>query len=356
MSEFKFFCSQCGQHLSADESWAGKQIQCPSCQAPLVVPQMAVAAAPAAPKLATATSPPPVIPTSQPAFTQPSAPTIAAPVRSLSLMALASLVLVLATLPLNLVGKKVGWPLGLLGFIPGILCGHAALAELRSNRRLMGAPLAWIGLVLGYLILIITLVGLAFYGYRRFVKKEEPAMARKPPYTVPGITPANPNFRASPNATVPNQPAPTPVPRRPTDPKVTTNPLTAEIPNAALSGTVLGGDFKADTAVVTAQGLELKQGQGSFPDASVILFLFASGQPLDGRKFVFSSQSSAGIRPHVHVRRKEGGKVNVASSNYALRLEFGQRQGDKLPGRIFLELPQRMETKLAGTFEATVSP
>ena len=49
-------------------------------------------------------------------------------------------------------------------------------------------------------------------------------------------------------------------------------------------------------------------------------------------------------------------KVEIVTSNYALRLEFGERQGDKIPGRIFLEMGQRHGTKVAGTFEATVKP
>src|ERR1700677_4713954 len=39
MSEFKFSCPSCGQHIQADDGYSGRQINCPSCQSTLVVPQ-----------------------------------------------------------------------------------------------------------------------------------------------------------------------------------------------------------------------------------------------------------------------------------------------------------------------------
>ena len=40
MSEFKFSCPQCGQHIQCDTLWSGRQINCPACQQPLVVPSL----------------------------------------------------------------------------------------------------------------------------------------------------------------------------------------------------------------------------------------------------------------------------------------------------------------------------
>lgn len=45
MTEFKFFCPQCGQHIQCATDYAGTQINCPVCQQVIVVP----APAPAAP-------------------------------------------------------------------------------------------------------------------------------------------------------------------------------------------------------------------------------------------------------------------------------------------------------------------
>ena len=38
MAEIKFSCPQCGQHISGNEQWSGRQIQCPVCATALTVP------------------------------------------------------------------------------------------------------------------------------------------------------------------------------------------------------------------------------------------------------------------------------------------------------------------------------
>ena len=40
MAEIKVSCVQCGQHVQCDEGFSGRQINCPSCQQPFVVPQI----------------------------------------------------------------------------------------------------------------------------------------------------------------------------------------------------------------------------------------------------------------------------------------------------------------------------
>ena len=38
MSEFKFNCPHCDQHLKADEQFSGRQIQCPNCNHLIRIP------------------------------------------------------------------------------------------------------------------------------------------------------------------------------------------------------------------------------------------------------------------------------------------------------------------------------
>ena len=70
MSDFKFACPGCGQRIAVNDNYVGHQINCPACQAPIVVP--ANPAAPAAPVviktslgagIPTAAPPPPGAPT-----------------------------------------------------------------------------------------------------------------------------------------------------------------------------------------------------------------------------------------------------------------------------------------------------
>jgi hypothetical protein len=58
MSEFKFSCPQCGQHIQCDSGYSGVQINCPACQQAIVVPQ--------APRSAAAPSSAPPVPPQAP--------------------------------------------------------------------------------------------------------------------------------------------------------------------------------------------------------------------------------------------------------------------------------------------------
>src|SRR5450432_2544855 len=61
MAEFKFACPQCGQNIQCGTGYAGMQINCPTCQKPIVVP-------PAPPSAAVPTAvpvPPPAAPPSR---------------------------------------------------------------------------------------------------------------------------------------------------------------------------------------------------------------------------------------------------------------------------------------------------
>jgi DNA-directed RNA polymerase subunit RPC12/RpoP len=49
MSEFKFFCSSCSQHILCDTGHSGMRINCPACQQAIVVPQAPTAPMPAPP-------------------------------------------------------------------------------------------------------------------------------------------------------------------------------------------------------------------------------------------------------------------------------------------------------------------
>jgi hypothetical protein len=49
MAEIKFSCPRCGQHISGNEQWSGRQIQCPICATSLTVPGALPPQTPAAP-------------------------------------------------------------------------------------------------------------------------------------------------------------------------------------------------------------------------------------------------------------------------------------------------------------------
>ena len=55
MSDFKFFCPECGQKIAYDETYSGQPITCPACQKPVVAPPVLITAAMAEPAMAGAT-------------------------------------------------------------------------------------------------------------------------------------------------------------------------------------------------------------------------------------------------------------------------------------------------------------
>jgi hypothetical protein len=149
MSEFKFLCPECGQKISCDAGLSGNQIGCPACQKSITIPASPMAAPAAvmssdAPPRVTSAPPPPM---RQPAPARPSASAAAKPPEAdpsrYSWLAIASLVSSVFVV---------------LGFIPGIICGHLARAKMRKDIFLMGEKMANAGLIISYCVMIITLV------------------------------------------------------------------------------------------------------------------------------------------------------------------------------------------------------
>ena len=62
--------------------------------------------------------------------------------------------------------------IGPLGYIPGIIFGHAARSECKKNPQLMGRGVALAGLIIGYACLILTIVVVVlFIKYLHFTFK-----------------------------------------------------------------------------------------------------------------------------------------------------------------------------------------
>lgn len=359
MSEFKFSCNQCNQHIAVEDAWTGHQIQCPNCQASIVVPANPARIAP--PPVLPVSAPPPAAPAPV-ATRRAAAPTGPAPVK-FWILALVSPFLMLLVLPLTFIGIMVtkSWLGGLISMaacIPALLCGRAAIEERNSRASVkagqlsgVGAVFAWTGVVLSCVWLILTLIGFCRFTY----------------YKVTGTTPPKSLFSTSsssgrfntPETTLPHNSASTPTrtittPARPADPPVTTNPQTVAIPEGVPSGTVLGSPFKCTGIQYSpmAAVLDIDQGAASNPQASVKLFLFNNQMPLAGTSFVVAPDQSMGAKqPHVHLKGSNG-KVDAVMNGYVLRLEFSQPDAKGiLTGHLYLELPQSYQTKVSGTFK-----
>jgi hypothetical protein len=386
MSEFKFSCPNCGQHLVGDESWAGQRINCPACQSNVVIPNPDGAGSHGSAPVFTAQTPLPSLPrTMSPAdWKRPTTQRVCG-------LATASLVLALLALPLTVAAVFVRLPLGLLVCVPGVICGHLALGKIRRNAALTGTVYALAGISAGYVFAASVLLG-AWVMYTA-PDVEDTMMAGLslpavtpypgPPSVAPRSAPMpRPPFRqpqgqVSPRssspptlaARPPSLPPPTRLPQTPVrpsfrpiptysssqqrvDPKVTTNPQAVLIPGVPASGRLGGQNFSVTRATLQGDVLKLAQGTEMVPEFEVTIFLF--GQAGSGKTLFVPSANASFTMPHVHFRWKNasGPQMGALSENYVMRLELGTPVGNFVSGRIYLELPQSYQTKLAGTFQA----
>jgi len=160
------------------------------------------------------------------------------------------------------------------------------------------------------------------------------------------------------------RPATTP-PERPSAnrPRWTLDLAKVRIPDQPAGGRIHGRPFTPDRAELKWNGwLELRQGKDFIPDLSleVVVFLKA-GEKLDGRTVRITPDSDAGTSPYVTLNWRHKGTSNtsnppsttfmgVRDQKYAMILEFGKATGGKLPGRIYVCLPDKEHSVVAGTF------
>jgi hypothetical protein len=128
----------------------------------------------------------------------------------------------------------------------------------------------------------------------------------------------------------------------------------AAIPAGSARGMVNGAAFSVEQATIQGGILKLRQGREFFADREFVLFLFLKGAAPDGRRIVGTGEDFS--NPHVHLSYKVEGKgvpkTEIFMKGYRITLEFGQRSGNRLPGRIDLRLPDKAGSFVSGTFEA----
>jgi hypothetical protein len=270
MSEFKFACPVCGQHITADSSASGTQLDCPTCFQKIIVPQ--------------------------------------APASSDSKFILAA--------------AQAGKPRPAAGATAG------DLGPLRKTRDL-GSILALIGMGI-----VLCAVGVgAFY----FRDKLFPARQRPKHVAATGeVQKASSSQAGSP---------------------WTLELTNAVIPSTTASGRVRGAAFSCERAALVGGNLNLRQGTGSPPDLAVTVSLFAKlGEELSGKTIEVLPDRLPPV-PKITVRWKSDqpkGSSHSYTSGYLLRIVFGQAEGGRIRGKLYLALPDEGKTCVAGTFDAEI--
>lgn len=264
MSEFKFACPICGQHLTADVLNSGGQIDCPTCFRKLIVPQ--------------------------------------APASSDSKLILSA----------KLAGEHR-------------TSRDEVVSSLRSKRR---HPLTrWSALAV--LALVLAAAGL---WARIYLERQAGSREAKPAL---------------------ESPAP------PVERKVhsfwTADLTKVVLPETPVGGKVIGEVVEGAGADLDGGTLTLRATNG--PQGELSIYLFAQ-QPRDlsGKAFAIPRERPA-PRPRVELTWQAGTNRHRVTfeENYVLKMSFGQPINGRVPGEIYLSLPDDYKSFVAGRFVAEIT-
>jgi hypothetical protein len=331
MSDFKFPCPKCGQSILCDTINACMTIPCPACQVNLTVPPPPPAVPAAGGKLSinkvaahSAPPPPPPGATGAPAKPSWGAKTTGVVVpKKTSGLAITSLVCSI---------------LGLSIF--GIVFGHSARARIAKNSTLKGKGLATAGLVIGYLSLAASI---AWFGFAvpYFKKQAEQAAAAQ---------------KAAEEQAEADRVAAEKAKARAEAAKAawTLDLASVKFPARTASGKQHGVPFSAEAVILQNGYLTLRQTTGSSRQF-VIAVPLKMGETLADKTFDVSTNESTNL-PRVILNWKDDASkppgTESFTKGYAMKLEFGATAPDgKQPGKIYLCLPDKEQSFVAGNFE-----
>ena len=274
MSEFKYACPVCGQHIKCDSSQAGSVMDCPTCFQKITVPQ------------APASDDPKFILTGT-----------------------------------KVAEKKISMPAD---------TGRAAAPE-------KPFPAA----VLLVLVLAVCAAGAAVFAFRGKIFKPSGADAAT-------------NQVAAHKKPKPEKPAP--VAPHASDTNWLLDLGTNAIPDVPVVGRIHGQDFIIERANFQNGSLMLRAGtRGPVEFGLFINFSGAKPEALAGQAINVTTNADRAAKVTLRWKDADGTaqKENFEDS-YALRLEFGALEKNRLPGKIYLCTPDAEKSYLMGKFTANV--
>ena len=270
MSDVKFACPVCGQHITADSESSGRHLECPTCFQKIIVPQ------------------PPALPDSK----------------------------------LILSASKVGKPR------PATIVRAPVLVSAQPTVGERVVPLV---------ALVLVLAGGAAAAWVFWLKP-----------------PVNHAVTAAPRPAQPKQAATVPIPAQIAWSLDTTDLV---FPAEPATGAILGHGFKSEKASIQGGVLSFRQGKRWSPELGLSVALPArQADELSGRTLEFATNHPAPL-PRITLHWKDQEKQQQKQEfarGYALKVAFGQAAAGRLPGRIYLCLPDAANSVLAGTFEAEI--
>ncbi len=130
------------------------------------------------------------------------------------------------------------------------------------------------------------------------------------------------------------------------------------IPATPAKGEIHGMPFVVESSRIENGVLTLRLGKDVTADLEVKVML--STPPWEvpaGKSFKVNGRAGAGA-PQIVLAWKEPGQTAPSeqkfTDKYTLALDFGQEKDNKLPGKIYLTLPDEVKSNVAGTFDADI--
>ena len=350
MAEIRFNCPKCSQLIACDELWAGHDIQCPTCQAEIAVPQNQAGASgnPLVPKPPSTPAPRLTAGTTQVAR---SSSALSPPIRQLApkpqkkkspLMKIIVTILVLAGLG---VGGYYGW-------------GWLRERQEKLNAKRREVEKTSDGGEVGHIANLYDVLDATEPGGRGLGGGSSRATGPRQrsgtePRAIPIPADASGAALQAAEKNLPVIPA-----------IWTLEVASAKIPEGRVNGMISGTNFLAETIRVeptaTAQVFRLTQGALASPDREFLVYLHLKpGETIAGHTWSVSKDMKANEVPQVTKRWKTNPRyaplLKQFPAGYAMKLEFGPLTNGVIPGRVFLALPDTEHSVAAGLFIASTA-
>lgn len=358
MSDIKFACPLCDQHMQCDARMAGQPIKCPACGGDILIPVPPPSAAPAPPLpppppspspppqphvavrvavAATSTAHPPTpvpVPAHPPA---PPRPIPAAGGGDATGGGLKKVLAIAATVVLLAVAGFGVFKLANLG--------QSKFNEARQREQEQGDGG---GGQVGHIAELYQVLDATDLDKMR--DADDKAEARR-----------SGKYRALAKAAALTTPGAQDLPV--VKPAWTLDLAAVKIPASKVNGTIAGTEFVSDAARLDAfsaasYALTLRQGTNLSSDREATVYLrLKPGEKIEGHTWSVAPDATADI-PSVAKRWKANPRTPLRQqtykTGYALKLEFDKATEGILPGRIYLALPDDEHSVLAGSFLAMI--
>lgn len=133
--------------------------------------------------------------------------------------------------------------------------------------------------------------------------------------------------------------------------------LTNGIPGTPVAGRIHGQDFLMERASFQGGSLTFRAGtHGPMELGLLINFSGAQAESLSGKSINVNTNAEKAARVSLRWKDEDGTVQKPGfDTGYALKLEFGELANNRLPGKIYLCLPDAEKSYVLGSFTASVS-